>query len=53
MTKKIATLIVSADDANLFIQDTQKSKIALDYSISLSTDEKIDYYFKKIPNLKM
>ena len=50
MTKKIATLIVSADDANLFIQDNQKSKIALDYSISLSTDKKIDYFFKKIPN---
>ncbi len=50
MTIKIATLIVSVEDTNLYINDNQRSKIALDYSIILSMDKKIDYLFDNLPD---
>lgn len=50
MTNKTATLIVSINDENLSIVDNTKSKIALDYSILLATNQKIEYLFEGIPD---
>ncbi len=50
MTNKTATLIVSSDDTNLSIDDKHRSKVALDYSTILSSNQSMDYLFNSIPD---
>ena len=50
MTNKIATLIVSSDDTNLSIDDKHRSKVALDYSTILASNQSMDYLFDSIPD---
>ena len=50
MKQTTAIIITSIDDANLAIKFDSKKKIALDYSIILSSKEdSIDYFFENTP----
>lgn len=50
MKQTTAIIITSIDDANLTIKFDSKKKIALDYSIILSsTEDSIDYFFENTP----
>jgi len=48
--QKTAILITSADDKNLNIDDKEKDKYALDYSIILNSKVDIKYFFNGIPS---
>tara|TARA_B110000858_G_scaffold103786_1_gene118914 strand:+ start:1557 stop:3200 length:1644 start_codon:yes stop_codon:yes gene_type:complete len=48
--QKTAILITSADDKNLNIDDKEKDKYALDYSIILNSKADIKYFFNGIPS---
>ena len=50
MLQKTAILITSADDKNLNIDDKEKDKYALDYSIILNSKVDIKYFFNGIPS---
>ena len=50
MLQKTAILITSADDKNLNIDDKEKDKYALDYSIILNSKADIKYFFNGIPS---
>ena len=50
MLQKTAILITSADDKNLNIDDKEKDKYALDYSIILTSKVDIKYFFNGIPS---
>jgi len=48
--QKTAILITSTDDKNLNIDDKEKDKYALDYSIILTSKVDIKYFFNGIPS---
>ena len=50
MLQKTAILITSADDKNLNIDDKEKDRYALDYSIILNSKVDIKYFFNGIPS---
>ncbi|MDA7841227.1 hypothetical protein N9A38_00330 [Gammaproteobacteria bacterium] len=50
MLQKTAILITSTDDKNLNIDNKEKDKYALDYSIILNSKVDIKYFFNGIPN---
>ena len=50
MLQKTAILITSTDDKNLNIDDKEKDKYALDYSIILTSKVDIKYFFNGIPS---
>ena len=50
MLQKTAILITSTHDKNLNIDDKEKDKYALDYSIILTSKVDIKYFFNGIPS---